>query len=137
MFSDPVSSRQTFSVHTGIQAYLMGSYKPSATRLVNGAPLYVKALVGGGAHYLYRGNGNREGKWLVTADERSIAQNRGAILSSQKADTPSAAGLSWLYSGASSSGASSAWRDDPNLTCVEASNIGSMGRRQAAPRPTA
>ena len=115
-----VSAHQvTLTGHEGGHKQFMGVYKLSAER-ANNAVLYVKDEGGGVKHYLYRGDGSRDdeataqrnGKWMVTDDESSIAENRGFVMSSKAAYLPS--GLKWQ----TNTGPNRAWIDDPNIRCT-------------------
>ena len=44
----PAPSMVTLVGHTGVQATFMGTYERSTERRVNGSPLFVKMLAGGG-----------------------------------------------------------------------------------------
>lgn len=96
--------------HEGtVNVKYMGTYICSANE-ANGAPLYVMQLGFGGKYWLYRMKD--DGRWMLTDEESSIAQNRGPIVSSRAAELPSEVGLTWKhYDG-------SAWQDDPKMTCT-------------------
>mgnify|MGYP004094820269 CR=1 FL=1 len=56
--------------HTGMNARYMGTYERSTERRVNGSPLFVKMLAGGGGYFLFRSS-KLSGKWMVTNEESS------------------------------------------------------------------
>ena len=107
----PAPSMVTLVGHTGRQATFMGTYERSTERRVNGSPLFVKMMAGGGEHFLYRNSG--AGRWVVTDKESNIAENRGTIQSSTAADLPSEAGLAWKYVDSQGD-----WQDGAELRCT-------------------
>ena len=102
----------TLTGHTGERAYFMGAYERS-TDTVNGFPLYAKRLEDGSKHWLFRSNIAGSGKWLVSANQSSIAKNSALIKSSRGAELPSEAGLTWEWADGKK------WHKDPNMTCTE------------------
>ena len=71
---------------------MLGPYENSGEE-ANGAPLYVKQVVGGGKHYLYRHTDS--GQWRVTDDESDITTGVAGLSSCGASDLPSSAGLTW------------------------------------------
>ena len=99
----------TLSGHEGLQAEYMGVYSLSKDQ-ANGAEMYVKPSKDGQKHFLFRSSDS--GKWVATFDGINISENLGSIVSSEAADLPSSAGLTWQYDDGDD------WRDDPNMRCT-------------------
>ena len=68
----------------------MGEYELEEER-VNEFPLYKKADE---SHYLYRAT---SGKWMITNEKESIANNAGAITARAPALLPTSEGVAWNH----------------------------------------